>query len=115
MRTESFEEINHLLDIGHEGLVTHSDAQAMNNNIHEWFCNPEGSIADEPAWGSNIAHFLFSSQTEDEAVFLEMAIAEKLSRDVRGINITGIKVEFVSIDSCSITVIHQYGVFEGQL
>lgn len=106
------EELNHLLNVDSTGLAVAYDGKAMSNNIEEWFENPEHTIADNPAWGHNLAPFQFCAQTEDDAVMMEMAIVEKLPRDVQGVVIKGIRVTFPDIDLCRIVIIHQYGLYD---
>ena len=108
-------ELDHLLAVSREGLVTHTDGAALNNNIEEWFDNPEHTIADNPAWGHNLKPLLFEPPSDDLAVAIEMSIQEKLSRDVTGITIKAIRVDWPSIDSCRVVLLHQHGTFATQL
>nr|WP_192963656.1 hypothetical protein [Vibrio vulnificus] len=106
------EELNHLLRVDSAGLAVSYDGKA---HIEEWFDNPEHTIADNPAWGHNLAPFQFCAQTENDAVMIEMAIVEKLPRDVQGVVIKGIRVTFPDIDLCRIVISHQYGVFTNNI
>ncbi|EKQ3696065.1 hypothetical protein QRC94_003770 [Vibrio vulnificus] len=109
------EEINHLLTVNSSGFAVSYDGKAMNNNIEEWFENPEHTIADNPSWGHNLGPFQFCAQTEDDAVMMEMAIVEKLPRDVVGVVIKAIRVTFSELDVCNITIIHNYGSFHNNI
>ena len=103
------QELNHLLDVDREGLAVSVEGKALNNNISEWFDNAMHTIADNPAWGHNLKPFQFISQTEDDAVMIEMAIIEKLPADVRGLDIRAVRVSFPAIDVFKIEIQHQYG------
>lgn len=109
------QELNHLLDVDQEGLEVSKEGRALNNNISEWFANPMHTIADNPAWGHNLRPFQFISQTEDDAVMMEMAIIEKLPVDVKGLHIRGIRVTFPEIDLFNIEIQHQYGKYQFKL
>lgn len=109
------QELNHLLDVDQEGLEVSKEGRALNNNISEWFDNPEHTIADNPAWGHNLRPFQFISQTENDAVMMEMAIIEKLPVDVKGLHIRAIRVTFPEIDLFNIEIQHQYGGYQFKL
>lgn len=105
-------ELNHLLNVDSGGLEIAAEGKAMTNNINEWFANAEHTIADNPAWGHNLAPYQFIAQTEDDAVMMEMSILEKLPVDVRGLSIKAIRVTFPSIDGFLIEIQHQYSVYK---
>ncbi|WP_399690377.1 hypothetical protein [Vibrio sp.] len=106
------QELNHLLSVDSGGLEITTEGKAMNNNISEWFANAQHTIADNPAWGHNLAPFQFITQTEDDAVMMEMAIFEKLPVDVKELTIHGIRVSFPSIDEFLIELQHKYGLYK---
>ncbi|MCD9516407.1 MULTISPECIES: hypothetical protein [Photobacterium] len=105
-------ELNHLLNVDSGGFEIVTDGKAMDNNISEWFSNAEHTIADNPAWGHNLSPFHFITQTEDDAVMMEMAIFEKLPIDVKGLIIHSIRVSFPSLDEFSIEIQHKYGFYK---
>lgn len=109
------EELNHLLHIGSAGFSVSQDGRAINNNIEEWFANAEHTIADNPAWGHNLGPFQFCSQTDDDAVMIEMAIVEKLPHDVKGVDIKGVRVSFPEIDACRVVIMHQFGAYDDSI
>ncbi|MCX4030369.1 hypothetical protein H0A36_25715 [Endozoicomonas sp. SM1973] len=107
--------LDHLLSVSADGLTIHHDSQAIHNNVQEWFANAQFTIADNPAWGHNLSPFRFAPQNEDTAVALEISIVKKLSQDVEGLSIQGIRVSWPAIDVMQVVIRHQMGATNLQL
>lgn len=107
--------LDHLLSVSADGLTIHHDSQALHNNVQEWFANSQYTIADNPAWGNNLAPFRFAPQSNDTAVALEISIVKKLSQDVEGLVIQGIRVSWPVLDVMQVIIRHQAGELSLQL
>ncbi len=108
-------EIDYLLALSEGGLKQYSDADAMNNNIREWFDTPMGTIADNPSWGHPLTMMQHEPGGDDMEVVAEMFIVEKIIQDIDGIGLEGVSVKFIEIDFLQITVSHQYGLYSEAL
>ena len=106
------DELDFLLSVDSGGLEIHTEGQAVNNNIAEWLDTPEGTIANNVSWGHNLKPYQYEPEGEETAVLIEMAIISKLPRDVKGVNIAGIRVTFPEFDKCLVQIRHQYGTFQ---
>ncbi|MET4696652.1 hypothetical protein [Endozoicomonas lisbonensis] len=102
-------ELDYLLGLDSQGIKTHSQAEALNNRIRDWFANPVGTIADQPEWGSNHQYFQFSAEGSDTEAMMEMTLIPKLRMDLKGISIRGVRVSWQSIHECMVTLLHQFG------
>ncbi len=91
-------EVDHRLATTPQGIVTHSDIRAVTNNIEEWFDTPSGSLCGKPSWGNNLAQFKHEPTDDNTEVGIQMAILNKLPREVRGAEIMAIRVEYKEFD-----------------
>ena len=103
-------ELDYLFGMDSRGIREHSGEEALNNNIRDWFANPMHTIPDQPAWGHNLAAYQFAPQGSDTEAMLEMAILNKLPRDVTGLSIAGVRVSWPDIGGCDVLIQHQYGL-----
>jgi hypothetical protein len=85
------------------------DGDAINERIIEWLETPEGTVADIPSWGHNLLGFKHDPQGKQLEILMEMSIAQKLTKDIRDINLRGIRIEYLDIDMFLVMIIHQYG------
>ncbi len=93
-----------------QDVEKHADKEALANRIQEWLLTPVGTIADKPHWGHNLGVFKFEPESPDLAIAIEMALTEKLPRDVDDIVLRGVGVEVREIDLFVITILHQFGI-----
>lgn len=93
-------------------LKKFSDGESVEERIREWLETPQGTLADLPAWGHNLGMFKHEPQGVDLEVMAEMAIMIKMPLDIEDLVITGVSVEFESIDLCRITIHHRLGIYE---
>ena len=81
----------------------------LSDRVYEWLETPMGTVANDPAWGNNLAPFKFDPQSLHLAVLIELAITSKLPRDVKGLKMIGVNVDFIEIDLCRVVIRHQFG------
>ena len=103
-------ELDYLLGLDSQGIKTHSQEEALNNRIRDWFANPVGTIADRPEWGSNHQDFQFSPEGSNTEAMMEMSLISKMRMDLKGISIRGVRVSWQSIHECTVTLLHQFGI-----
>lgn len=108
----SYNELDHFLAVDEAGLLEHEDGQALNNRVSEWLATPEGTVADNPAWGHNLRPFWHDPESPLLVIQIEMAIVRKLPRDVRDVYIHRIGVAFTHKDRCVVVIQHHLGSFE---
>ena len=96
-------ELGYLLGTSYSGISVYEGSEAKAQKVMDWLVNPEGSIADNPAWGNPLHLLKFEPIDSDLDVIAELMIAEKLERDI-DINITSVKVEYISIDEIKISI-----------
>lgn len=92
-----------------EDVTKYGDGDALSERIREWLSTPIGTVADNPSWGHNLKTFKFDPMNNNLAVSIELAIAEKLPKDISDLIFVGIRVDFLEIDLCKILIRHQYG------
>ena len=109
------EEFSHLMELDESGITIFADAEAMAEQIREWFDTPEGTVADLPGWGHNLIQFKHEPLDVNMEVMMEMKITVKLPRDIPGIILKGIRVEAVEIDKCHVFINFGYGEFTGEV
>ncbi|MGP9633786.1 hypothetical protein ACT3R7_12035 [Halomonas sp. AOP43-A1-21] len=107
-----FNELDHFLDMNESGIQEHVDGDALNNRIAEWMATPEGTVADNPAWGHNLRPFWHDPESPLLALQLEMAIVRKLPRDVRDVTVRRVGVAFIGKDLCNVEIHHMLGRFQ---
>lgn len=107
------EELDHLLELNPTTeLKKYEDEDALYDRICEWFETPQGTVADIPDWGHNMASLKFEPPGETLNVMAEMAIMVKMPRDIENLIIQSVDVEFTEIDLCQITINHSLGNYE---
>ena len=112
----AIEELDHLFNLTpNQGIERYADGPAMSDRIAEWMETPEGTVADHPSWGHVLRPFRHEPTDPNLAVFIEMAIVEKLPKDVQDIKIVGIRVDVIEIDQIYVVILHQFGVYEGRV
>lgn len=103
-------EADHMMASGSETEIeVYYNEPGLADRIYEWLETPMGTVANDPAWGNNLAPFKFDPQSQHLEVLMEMAIASKLPRDVRGLKMVGVAVDFLEIDLCRVVIRHQFG------
>lgn len=101
---------DHMLTSAPEAEVaTYYDADGLADRIYEWLETPMGTMANHPAWGNNLGPFKFDPQSLHLEVLMEMAIASKLEKDIKGLKLIGVSVDFMEIDLCRVVIRHQFG------
>ena len=104
-------EIDQQLESSPAGIITHVGAEAINNNLREWFETPYGSMADNPDWGHRLTPFQFQPTDDLTAILIEMSIVSTLPYDIPSVQLRGVRVVYSEIDLCRIILQHQYGLF----
>lgn len=103
-------EADHMMTSGSETEIeVYYNEIGLSDRIYEWLETPMGTVANDPAWGHNLTPFKFDPSSLYLSVLMEMAIASKLPRDVKGIKIIGVNVDFIEIDLCRVVIRHQFG------
>lgn len=92
-----------------EDVSSYGDEDALSERLLEWFETPVGTLADLPSWGHNLKGFKFDPLNLSLDVAIEIAIIEKLPRDIADLVFVGIRVEALEIDLCKIVILHQFG------
>lgn len=108
------EELDHLMELSiseQDALTRYSGPDALNDRIAEWFETPEGTVADLPSWGNMLAMFKHEPPSAHLEVLMETRIIKKLSNDC-GVPVSGIRIDFVDIDTCRIRILYQGGMFD---
>lgn len=85
------EEIDYLMQLDESGVIVHEDDGAVINNVVEWLRTPRGSVYGNPAWGNILHSFQHEPPTEATEIAIENMIVVDLPRDVRGVQISGIR------------------------
>lgn len=93
----------------------YEDGDSIGERIKEWLETPEGTVADLPDWGHNLIGFKHDPQSPATEILIEMAIASKISLDIKDLVLLGVGVEYLDIDLFSVTIRHQYGGTVSQL
>ncbi|WP_051328409.1 hypothetical protein [Desulfatirhabdium butyrativorans] len=117
MAFSTIEELDHLIELSvdpQDAVTRYNDADAMNDRIMEWFETPQGSIADLPSWGNTLAALQHEPISESLEVLMEIKILKKLSIDC-GLQIQGLRLDFIDIDRIDIQIKHQYGAFSSEV
>lgn len=102
-------EYAHLLTTNPSGLDEFSHGDAMSQRIKEWFAHPVGSIADKPSWGHPFNSVKFEPGNPNLDAMIEIVTTFKLPKDVKGVVIHSIHIEYASIDEVHITIKHNGG------
>lgn len=102
-------ELDYLLALDSRGIKEYTGAEALNNNIKDWLANPMHSIADNPAWGHNLTPYQFAPHGADTEAMIEMAILNKLPKDVKGLSVSAVRVSWPDIGGCYVQITHQLG------
>ena len=110
-----YNELDHFLSLDEAGIREHEDGAALNNRLAEWLATPEGTVADNPAWGHNLRPFWHDPESPLLAMEMEMEVVRKLPRDVRDVRILRIGVTFHEKDYCIVEIQHQMGRFQQEL
>lgn len=106
------QEYDFLLELGADGIKSYTDVDALFNNIREWLLTPQGSVASFPSWGHTFNRFHFHPQGSALNVLVESQIVQKMPRDVYGLTIRGISVDFKDVDLFYVRIDCGVGVFE---
>ncbi len=107
------EELDHLVSLSPgEGVKRHADEQAIGDRIIEWLETPEGTVADMPSWGHILRPFKHEPAGTNLAVIIEMAIVEKMPKDIRDLVIGGIRVDFDEMDMARVSILYHLGLLE---
>ncbi len=85
------QEIDYLMQLDESGVIVHEDDAAVLNNVVEWFKTPRGSVYGNPAWGNILHSFQHEPPTEATEIAIENMIVVDLPRDVRNVQISGIR------------------------
>jgi phage baseplate assembly protein W len=110
------EEVDHLLELNPTTEVRkYDDEDALQDRIFEWLETPQGTMADLPGWGHNLAVLKHEPQGVNLNVVAEMSIMTKMPQDIENLVIQGVSVEFSEIDLCKIVITHRLGVFEEKI
>lgn len=112
---KGIEEFDHLFMGDPAGVAVYQDSTALEDRIGEWLETPEGSVADLPWWGSNLSSLKHEPQGINLQVMAEMNIVQKLSQDVRNVQVRGILVESMGIDMIRVVIQYQLGTFVGEV
>lgn len=110
-----FSEFEFLFDINAEGIKQVSSVDGMNNRIKDWLYTPEGTVADNPSWGSPLRGVQFEPHSPYLEIEIQMAIVQKIRRDVRDLTVRAVSVSFPNIDMAHIIIYHDLGVFEDDI
>jgi phage baseplate assembly protein W len=113
--SQFIEEFEWLMEIDETGIAVVSDADAMSSRIQEWFCTPQGTVADLPTWGHNLTQYKHEPLGSDLEVMVAMSITEKMPMDVKNLQMRNIAIEFQEIDFCYVVIDFAIGVFEGEV
>jgi len=109
------EEFDLLMELDPSGVVTHGDAAAVEERLTEWLLTPEGDHIDLPSWGNRLFGLKHEPPSESLNVLAEMALLEKLPRDVKDVNIRAVAVEFTEIDLCVVLIDYGQGIYQGEV
>ncbi|MCV6588690.1 MAG: hypothetical protein OIF57_06635 [Marinobacterium sp.] len=112
MTDAKFSEIDYLLRVRPDGITHVGGMDGLNNRISDWLDTPEGTVADNPGWGSPLRAFLHEPQSPALEIEIQMKLVQKIRRDVRDVTVRAVSVQFVSIDLIKIVIFHNLGVFE---
>ena len=88
----------------YEEVVIHDDLGAMGQRVAEWLDTPEGTVADMPGWGHPFYLFKHEPESDDLNVMAEMALYEKLTTDIKDLDLRGVSVSFSEIDRMDVAI-----------
>ncbi|HBN6266224.1 TPA: hypothetical protein L3N15_004206 [Vibrio parahaemolyticus] len=97
-------EIDYLLTIDADGIVTYDDEDAVMAQVAEWADTPVGTLWGMPLWGNPIQKYKHLPVDNDTAGIIESSLAMKLVSDLPNISLKGIRVSPVSVDAYQIQI-----------
>ena len=110
------EELQHLITLNPDtGVERLAAGKAMDDRIKEWLETPEGTIADLPAWGSNLMKYKHEPTTATLEVLIETSIITKMPKDIHNLVIRGISVKPMALDLFYVTIAHSIGTYDGEV
>ncbi|HHY0551942.1 TPA: hypothetical protein ACVU5P_004261 [Vibrio parahaemolyticus] len=97
-------EIDYLLTIDADGIVTYDDEAAILAQVTEWADTPIGSVWGAPLWGNPLQRYKHLPVDNDSAGIIESSLAMKLVNDLPNIGLKGIRVTPFSVDEYQIQI-----------
>ncbi|MBE0507903.1 MAG: hypothetical protein IBX50_14525 [Marinospirillum sp.] len=109
-------ELDYRLSLVQSGILLHEGSEsAMNARIDEWFDTPACTLADNVRWGHPLRQYQFDPPSDLLAIEMEMVVAQKITQDIEGIIVRYIRIDVTGVDSITVMIAHNYGVFGGTL
>ncbi len=95
-----------------QGIKTHTDAEAAWENIKHWLRCPLGGLCDWPEYGNTLDQLKFRPDGPNLAVLVEMSILQKMPRDIEGLRVVSLKVEWPDIDVLRLGIDFGFGFYQ---
>ncbi|WP_318491899.1 hypothetical protein [Photobacterium leiognathi] len=95
-------EIDYLLRINEEGVITFSGGYAQVSIVREWLDTPRGTVWGKPDWGNMLAQYKHLPIDIDTAASMQAHIARSLAYDLPQIQLDGIRILPMASDAYKI-------------
>lgn len=99
-------EIDYLLTINTDGVITYDDDMAAAHQIAEWADTGVGEVWGKPLWGCPWSQYRHLPVDDDSAGIIETSLAMKMATDLPNIPIQGIRVMPGGVDLYNIQIAH---------
>lgn len=91
-------ELDYLLAIDMEGVITFDDSESLLIRIKEWLHTKKGEMWGAPHWGNTLEQFKHEPVNSYTAAAIENHIIMTLPKHVAGVVITEIRAEPIDFD-----------------
>ena len=106
-----FQEYNWLLEgTPSADISIYAGAEAMGQRILEWLGTPENTHVDLMGWGNNLGNLKHHPIGDELKVMAEMTLFRDLRRDIQDLDLRGICIDFVDVDTMQIDLMFGSGV-----
>ena len=85
------------------------------NELPNGWDTPEGTVADMPSWGHPFYMFKHEPESDDLNVMAEMALYEKLTADIKDLDLRGLSICFSEIDRMDVAIKLGEGILKKQV
>lgn len=91
-------EIDYLMQIDTQGIVTYEDEMAVFCQITEWLDTEVGDVWGAPNWGCPVKMYMHLPVNEDTAGIIESSLATKIAEDLPNITISAVGAKPLNSD-----------------
>ena len=92
-------------------ISVHNGANAIGQRILEWLGTPENTHVDLMGWGNNLGNLKHHPIGDELKVMAEMTLFRDLRRDIKDLDLRGISIDFLDVDTVQINLMFGNGEF----